>query len=48
MVLRVREVRGKLGADIVLARADAGMLREMKDGLEFLVSSGRVLVKLAF
>jgi hypothetical protein len=48
LVLKVREVRGKLGTDIVLARGDAGMLREMKDGLEFLVSSGRVLVKLAF
>jgi hypothetical protein len=47
LVLRIREVRGKLGADIVLARADAGVLRGMKDGLEFLVNSGRVLVKLA-
>jgi hypothetical protein len=46
MMLRVREVRGKLGTDIVLARADAGTLREMKDALEFLVNSGRVLVKL--
>jgi len=46
MVLRVRDVRGKLGTDIVLARADAGMLREMKDGLEFLANSDRVLVKL--
>ena len=47
IVLRVRDVRGKLGTDIVLARGDAGMLREMKDGLEFLVNSGRVLVKSA-
>ena len=46
MVLRVRDVRGKLGTDIVLARADASTLREMKDGLEFLANSGRVLVKL--
>ena len=46
LVLRVKEVRGKLGTDIVLARTDAGTLREMKDGLEFLVNSGRVLVKL--
>jgi len=47
LVLRVREVRGKLGTDIVLARADAGIVREMKDGLDFLVNSGRVLVKSA-
>ena len=48
LVLRVREARGKLGTDIVLARADADMLRGMEDGLEFLVNTGRVLVKLAF
>ena len=46
MVLRVRDVHGKLGTDIVLARADASTLREMKDGLEFLANSGRILVKL--
>jgi hypothetical protein len=46
MILRVKEAGGKLGTDIVLARADAGMLREMKDGLDFLLNSGRVLVKL--
>jgi hypothetical protein len=45
MVLRVREIRGKLGTDIVLVRADADMLREMKDGLVFLLNTGRVLVK---
>jgi hypothetical protein len=48
MVLRVREARGKLGTDIVLARADADMLRGMEDGLQFLVNTGRVLVKLEF
>ena len=48
MVFRVREARGKLGTDIVLAGADADMLRKMADGLEFLVGAGRVLVKLAF
>jgi hypothetical protein len=46
MVLRVSKTRGKLGTDIVLARADADVLREMEDGLEFLVNTGRVLVKL--
>jgi hypothetical protein len=48
MVFKVREARGKLGTDIVLAGADADMLRKMADGLEFLVGAGRVLVKLAF
>jgi len=47
LVLRVREVRGKLGTDIVLARGDADKLRGMKDGLEFLMDTGRILVKLA-
>jgi hypothetical protein len=47
LVLKIREVRGKLGADIVLARGDANKLRGMKDGLEFLMDTGRILVKLA-
>jgi|WetSurMetagenome_2_1015567.scaffolds.fasta_scaffold116303_2 hypothetical protein len=47
LTLRVREVRGKLGADIVLARGDADQLKRMKDGLEFLMGTGRVLIKLA-
>ncbi|MBM3330920.1 hypothetical protein FJY68_03600 [candidate division WOR-3 bacterium] len=47
MVFRVREARGELGTDPVLARADAAALREMADGLEFLVRTGRVLIKLA-
>jgi hypothetical protein len=45
MVLRVREVRGKLGTDIVLVRTDADVLRGMRDGLMFLLNTGRVLVK---
>jgi hypothetical protein len=47
MVLRVREARGKLGTDLVLDQVDAAALREMENGLEFLVNTGRVLVKLA-
>lgn len=47
LVLTVKEVRGKLGSDIVLARWDADNLREMKDGLELLVETGRILVKLS-
>ena len=45
LVLRVREVRGKLGTDIVLARGDADQLKRMEDGLAFLIGTGRVLVK---
>jgi hypothetical protein len=48
IVLRVREARGKLGTDLVLDQADAAALRQMEDGLEFLVNTGRVLIKLAF
>ena len=47
LVLRVREVRGKLGTDIVLARGDADQLRRMGDGLAFLIGTGRVIVKSA-
>jgi hypothetical protein len=47
LVLRVRDVRGKLGADIVLARGDADQLKRMGDGLAFLTGTGRVLIKLA-
>lgn len=46
LVLKIGEVRGKLGADIVVARGDASKLRGMKDGLEFLIDTGRLLVKL--
>jgi len=47
LVLKVKAARGKLGADIVLARGDAHMLKGMKDGLEFLIDGGRILTKLA-
>ncbi len=47
LVVKVRNVRGRLDADIVLARWDADKLKGMKDGLEFLMDTGRILVKLA-
>jgi hypothetical protein len=47
LVLKVKEARNKLGADIVLARGDADMLKGIKDGLEFLIDSHRILIKLA-
>ena len=46
LVLRVKEVHGKLGTDIVLGRGDADEVSGMKDGLEFLIDAGRILVKL--
>jgi hypothetical protein len=45
LTLRIRETRGKFGSDAVLGRADASLLREVRDGLEFLLGSGRIIVK---
>ena len=47
LVLKVREVRGKLGTDMVLARGDTYQLKRTEDGLTFLLGASRVLVKLA-
>ena len=47
LVLRIREVRGKLGTDVVLTRGDADQLERAKDGLAFLLGTGRVLIKSA-
>jgi hypothetical protein len=46
LMLRVREARGKLGSDAVVGRADAGLLRNAGDGLELLLRTGRIIVKL--
>jgi hypothetical protein len=46
LVLKVREVRGKLGADIVLGRGDVDKVKWLKDGFKFLMDAGRFLVKL--
>jgi hypothetical protein len=47
LVLKVREMRGKLGTDMVLSRADADQLARAKDGLEFLLGTGRLFVRSA-
>ena len=47
MVFWVREARGRLGSDIVVRRADASVLREARDGLEFLLKTDRVIIRLA-
>jgi len=46
LVLKVKEMRGKLGADIVLGRGEADKMKWMKDGLKILMEAGRILVKL--
>jgi hypothetical protein len=46
LVLKVKEMRGKLGTDIVLGRGDVDKVRWLKDGFRFLMDAGRILVKL--
>jgi len=46
LVLKVKEIRGKLGADIVLGRGDVDKVKWLKDGFKFLMDAGRILVKL--
>ena len=45
LVIRVKEVRGKFGTDIVLDQGDADKLLGMRDGLELLMNAGRILVR---
>ena len=46
LVLKVKEIRGKLGADIVLGHGDGDKVKWLKDGCKFLMDAGRILVKL--
>ncbi|MEO0077554.1 MAG: hypothetical protein ABIK86_00940 [candidate division WOR-3 bacterium] len=46
LVLKVKQVRGKLGADIVISRVDADKLKWLKDGARYLFDAGRFIVKL--
>jgi hypothetical protein len=46
LVLKVKQWRGRLGADIVLGKGDSDKLKWLKDGARFLFEAGRVLVKL--
>jgi hypothetical protein len=46
LTLRIREARGRLGSDAVLGRADASLLQGVKDGLELLLSTGRIIIRL--
>jgi hypothetical protein len=46
LVLRVRKVRGRLGTDIVIGRADADRVEWLTDEFRFLMDAGRILVRL--
>lgn len=46
LVIKVKQWRGKLGADIVVARGDVDKLKWLKDGGKWLLEAGRLLVKL--
>jgi len=46
LVLKIKQVRGKMGTDIVLSKEDADKLKWLKDGAKFLFDAGRFLVKL--
>jgi hypothetical protein len=45
LVIRVKEVRGRFSTDIVLNHGDADKLLGIKDGLELLMNTGRILVR---
>ena len=47
LVLAAKEVRGKLGTDIVLGRGDADSVRWLKRDYRFLMDAGRILVRLS-
>lgn len=45
LVLNVRRITGQLGTDIILSSTDTGKLGWLKDGLPFLLSAGRFLLR---
>ncbi|MEO0085577.1 MAG: hypothetical protein ABIK37_02990 [candidate division WOR-3 bacterium] len=46
LVLKVKQVTGRLGTDIILSRPDADKLKWLKDGAKYLLDAGRLLVRL--
>jgi len=46
LVLKVKQVKGLLGTDIVLGRQDVDKLKWLKDGAKYLLDAGRLLVRL--
>ncbi|MFO7650800.1 MAG: hypothetical protein R6X13_05615 [bacterium] len=47
LVLKVRQVTGRLGTDIILGNEDAGKLKWLKDSFKYLAAAGRFILKLA-
>lgn len=45
LVLKAKQVRGSLGADIVLSRNDVDKLGWLRDGFKYLVGAGRFILK---
>ncbi|MBN2536943.1 hypothetical protein JXB37_01560 [candidate division WOR-3 bacterium] len=45
LVLKVRQVTGRLGSDIILGGPDADKLKWLKDGFKYLLDAGRFLLK---
>ena len=45
LVLRVRQVTGRLGTDIILGSADADKLNWLKDGFKYVTGIGRFLLR---
>jgi len=45
MVVKVREVRGPLGTDIVIGGQDAAKLKWLRDGSRFLLGTGRFMLR---
>lgn len=45
LVLKVKQITGKFGADIVLGDQEADKVKWLKDGFKFLVGAGRFLLK---
>ncbi len=48
LVLKVRQVTGKLGTDLILGHQDADKLKWLKDGFKYLVGAGRFLLRVMF
>lgn len=46
LVLKVKQVKGALGTDIILSRPDADKLKWLKDGAKYLLEAGRLIVRL--
>lgn len=46
LVVKIKQVRGRLGGDIVISRAEADKLKWLKEGAGFLLKAGRLILRL--